>query len=339
MDEIWIDVYPELKLSQYQVSSFGRIKNKKFNYIFNPKPRRDGYLCARFLVDNDNGNKLLKSFYYHRIVGYSFLKNPKNLLTIDHINNKRNDNRIENLRWASYSDQNKNKKKKTTIAGLNVYQCDLKGNIIKKWNSITDAHKNLNIKVQNICRVLKKVRPTAGGFKWIYANENLHNEIWKKVPLGSDYINTFASNLGRIKTSNILLGCIKQSGYVEIAIKNIKENKHKTFKVHILICKAFNGNIKNKYVNHIDENRSNNKIENLEWVTHKENLNHSLKLHNYEKPNSLSKPILQISSNSVKEFSSINYASKQTGISSHYIKKSCLNNIKTTDGTLWKYKI
>lgn len=338
MEEIWIDIYPELKLSQYQVSSFGRIKNKKSNYIFNPKPRKDGYLCGRFLVDNEK-NKLLRSFYYHRIIGYSFLKNPKNLLTIDHINKKRNDNRIENLRWSTYTDQNKNRNIKTTIAGTNIYQCDLNGNIIKKWKSITDAHKNLNIKVQNICRVLKKTRPTAGGFKWIYANENLHNEIWKKVPLGNDYINTFASNLGRIKTSNILLGCIKQSGYVEVAIKNIKENKHKTFKVHILICKAFKGDVKNKYVNHIDENRSNNKIENLEWTTHKENLNHSLKLHNYERPNSLSKSILQISSNSVKEFSSIHYASKQTGISIYSIKKSCLNNIKTTDGIIWRYKV
>lgn len=339
MAEIWIDVHPDLKLTRYEVSSFGRIKSKNSDYVFNPRPRSDGYLTGSFLVDNEFSLKIKKSFYYHRIVASSFLKNPENLPTVDHINKIHSDNKIVNLRWSTYSDQNRNKNVNSTIAGSSIYQCDLEGNIIKKWNSITEAHNNLNIKVQNICRVLKKKRPTAGGFSWKYANEDLPNEIWKKVPLNANYIETFASNLGRIKTTNLLHGTIKQSGYVEVAIKNIQENKHKTFKAHVLVCMAFVENLNNKpVVNHKDENRSNNKIENLEWMTHKENLDHSLKLHNYEKPHGLSKSVLQISSDSIKEFSSIYFASKQTGISVYSIRNSCVNKKELPGGFVWKYK-
>jgi hypothetical protein len=68
-------------------------------------------------------------------------------------------------------------------------------------------------------------------------------------------------------------------------------------------------------------------------TTRTDNLNYSLKLHNYERPNCLSKSILQISADS------INYTSKQTGISIYSIKKSCLNNIKISGGIIWKYKV
>lgn len=73
-------------------------------------------------------------------------------------------------------------------------------------------------------------------------------------------------------------------------------------------------------------------------MTHKENLDHSLKLHNYEKPHSLSKSVLQISSNSIKEFSSIYFASKQTGISVYSIRNSCVNKRELSGGFVWKYK-
>ena len=50
-----------------------------------------------------------KHYKKHRIIGDQFIPNPDNLPYIDHINRNRTDNRIENLRWVSRSENNKNK--------------------------------------------------------------------------------------------------------------------------------------------------------------------------------------------------------------------------------------
>lgn len=62
--------------------------------------KKDGYFVITL-----NG----RQYYKHRIIGEMFLDNPDNLPCIDHINHDRGDNRTQNLRWVSYSENNKNK--------------------------------------------------------------------------------------------------------------------------------------------------------------------------------------------------------------------------------------
>lgn len=50
-----------------------------------------------------------KTYRKHRIIGQQFIPNPNNLPQIDHINGNRSDNRLENLRWVSVSDNQRNK--------------------------------------------------------------------------------------------------------------------------------------------------------------------------------------------------------------------------------------
>ncbi len=187
-EEIWKDLPPELKLSKYQVSSYGRIKKIGTQYIFNGKPHITGYVRTNLLLDD--GTKQLFSF--HVLVAKTFIENPENKPTVNHINTIKHDNRVYNLEWATHQEQNY-KENKTPFKSPNkakaVYQMDLNGNIIKKWDKIKDAEITLKISSKNICKVLSGQRTHTGGFKWKYVeiNDHIEGEVWKQVPLGKDY--------------------------------------------------------------------------------------------------------------------------------------------------------
>lgn len=106
---------------------------------------------------------------------------------------------------------------------------------------------------------------------------NNTQEIWKIIPFAPDYK---ISNLGRVmsckyKNQKILTPSKKDTGYFEIGL-SYKPNKRKWFLVHRLVLSVFNPipNMDQMEVNHKDENKSNNKLDNLEWVTSAENYNY-----------------------------------------------------------------
>ena len=108
-------------------------------------------------------------------------------------------------------------------------------------------------------------------------------EIWKDVVGFEDYYQV--SNLGRVKRikggrgthiGKILHGAPATDGYWRVLLR--KNSKSKCVNVHILVAKAFIPNPDNKpEVNHIDGNKLNNACSNLEWVSHKENMDHAWK--------------------------------------------------------------
>ena len=113
---------------------------------------------------------------------------------------------------------------------------------------------------------------------------NVDNEVWVDV---KGYENIYkVSNKGKVKTNKGLIKktFINNSGYECIDLhKNRKRKKHL---IHRLVIEAFKPNPdKNKYteVNHIDENKLNNNLDNLEWVTPSENRQHSIKSGRYAK--------------------------------------------------------
>lgn len=113
-------------------------------------------------------------------------------------------------------------------------------------------------------------------------------EIWKKI---KEYPNYEISNYGRVRSlkyySNvhkkyydrvlILKEKTNRYGYKMITLSN--ENGRKCFTIHRLVAKAFIDNKSNyNEVNHIDGNKSNNKFNNLEWCTRRDNILHAYKL-------------------------------------------------------------
>ena len=88
----------------YVIFEDGVVINIKTGIEMKSRLNKTGYY--RIALSN---NKKQKYFRLHRLLALAFIPNPDNKETVDHINRVRSDNRLENLRWASKSDQQRNK--------------------------------------------------------------------------------------------------------------------------------------------------------------------------------------------------------------------------------------
>lgn len=126
-----------------------------------------------------------RTFTVHRLVAKAFIPNPENKSTVNHKDGNKRNNIVENLEWNTISENTKHgfrvlgrKPNKTALGkfGKNnpsskpIYQIDIKTNkIIKKWDSITEAQKEL--KIGHVSCVCYGRRNHAGGFKWEFVNK------------------------------------------------------------------------------------------------------------------------------------------------------------------------
>lgn len=112
-----------------------------------------------------------------------------------------------------------------------------------------------------------------------YNYNDLPGEIWKTVPSLNHMYEV--SNLGRVrntKSKKLLKLQTNASGYY-IFSAYIEPNKPVTTPVHRAVAEVFLGKCPNNYeVNHIDGNKKNNNVNNLEYVTRSENLLHAYKI-------------------------------------------------------------
>lgn len=164
-------------------------------------------------------------------------------------------------------------------------------------------------------------------------------EIWKKIIIDDTEYNYEVSNTGNIRNTqtNKLLKQSIRAQYYGVSLCN--NNKKKTYNIHTLVVATmFIDNPNNsKVVNHIDGNKFNNNIKNLEWCSYKENTSHALdnkliKLHR-KKVKQLSYDGTQI----IKIYDSIRDAEKETGISNKQISKVCRKKMPTAHGFRWEY--
>lgn len=166
--EQWRDI-PDYK-GIYQVSNYGRIKSFERNGtkggILKPNKRQDGYLQVG-LHKNGKG----KTFAVHQLVALTFLKNPNNLPQINHKDENKENNHVDNLEWVTpkenvnYGTRNERDSKTKRIPILQ-YTKDMV--FIRDWESILSASIELNINNRNICSCCKNKRKSAGGFIWKY---------------------------------------------------------------------------------------------------------------------------------------------------------------------------
>ena len=99
MKEIWKDI--KGYEGRYQVSSLGRVYSNKSNIIRKPKSNKDGYLEVSLWK---NGKS--HTFLIHRLVAEHFIPNINNKTCVNHINSKRDDNKVNNLEWVNIQENN-----------------------------------------------------------------------------------------------------------------------------------------------------------------------------------------------------------------------------------------
>ena len=259
------------KFSKYSCSKSGKIRNNQTHCILSPYKRPSGY--TRVYIKDDNKNQ--RSMYVHQLVALTWIPNPEDKPTVNHINKIVGDNRVENLEWATHQEQSDhkikfNKENNTSKINKNsnrgIWKCDPKtSQKIKYYKTLNDATLDLNIpeKKDSMISYAALNNTIKLGYKWIYDDhyieEDNSGEKWKLYhkDVNNEY---YISNQGRVRNKKRLLkGNTTEDGYKYIIISG----KYK--KIHTMVAEKFIENPNNyNIVNHKDGKQSNNVYTNLE---------------------------------------------------------------------------
>lgn len=182
--EIWKDIKGYEGL--YQISNLGRVKSLEKTIIrkngikqhFKEKILSNwvGEYVYTILYKNGKG----KTYAIHSLVAKAFLPNLNDKSIVNHKDEDKHNNKVSNLEWCDYiynnnynlkSEKTKEKLKNGKLSKI-VYQYDLKGDLIRRWESTKEIERKLKYKNQSIsaCCLLKQA--TAYGYIWRYERKD-----------------------------------------------------------------------------------------------------------------------------------------------------------------------
>lgn len=184
-NEIWKPVKDYEGL--YEVSNFGRVRSLDMvlpmiaNGVVTTRVRHGvlrkfhkGHTGYDYVMLRKQGHP--RNCRVHRIVAQAFIPNPNNLPEVNHKDENKSNNRADNLEWCTSS---YNHRYGTTIERAAdkirrpVFQLSMDGQIIKRYNSVTEAEKATGVTTSTISGCCKGSygHKSAGGYRWRYADD------------------------------------------------------------------------------------------------------------------------------------------------------------------------
>lgn len=327
--EIWKQLPEKLKLSRYEVSNLGRIRHIKLG-VANGKLSHTGYWYSYLSFDSGKSHNRL----HHRLVAYAFLDNPEGKPVVDHIDRNKQNNHVDNLRWATYSENSYNTLGSSGNRGRKVIRINPRTQERKQFNSVKEAAAASGCNSWTITNALKGNVGKNAMYKWEpVLEEDLEGEVWIDTCYGG--VNLKVSNMGRVK--NMKGKILKQSlngDYMKVSVGK------KSTSVHKVICHAFHGNpptAEQNTVNHKNHDTTNNTAENLEWASMTEQIAHQRKSENNH---STGKKVIQYNLETgvtIKEWPSVKNACETLGLTRDSVYKVVANGMPTTNGSGWRY--
>ena len=162
---------------RYEVSNLGEVRSLPRTMKARHGGKPGGYhMKGKILKKNDSPNGYYfvplgkgKSGFVHRLVLEAFVPNPENKPCCDHIDANRHNNRVDNLRWATYFENNSHPHA-VAMRSRPVLQLDKDtGEVIARYATLSEAQ--AKFKTGIISKCCRGIYKKAAGYKWKYADE------------------------------------------------------------------------------------------------------------------------------------------------------------------------
>lgn len=182
--EIWKDVVGYEGL--YEVSNFGRVRSVPHNTfvmrrkdsipyqhrtkakILSTRKNKWGYIKVN-LYRNTVRSREMKTALVHRLVAEAFLDNPNQCKYINHKDENKENNSVENLEWCTASYNNNYGSRKYTRT-RRVRQFSLSGELLNEFYGLREAERKTGVSHAVISACCSGNRSTSGDYKWEYAS-------------------------------------------------------------------------------------------------------------------------------------------------------------------------
>lgn len=164
MEEIWCPIKGYEGV--YEVSDKGRVKSLKYGKerILKPIRNLNGYIQVKLRKNGDN-----KMCCVHRLVAQTFIPNPDNLPEVNHKDENKENNSVQNLEWCDRK-YNNNYGTRNQMVSMKlskpILQYTKSGELVREWKSATDVQRTLGYAYQHISNCCTGRYKSAYNFIW-----------------------------------------------------------------------------------------------------------------------------------------------------------------------------
>ena len=341
-----IRLQSEALARKFEVSSLGRVKTQS-GVTHYGSASSHGY--RQVFIER-------KAYYVHRLVVRAFHGPPPTAAhtCVNHIDRNKANNAVDNLEYATPSGNARHAwatraRSSARQAKPVLYRPVGTGPSWSVLASQSEGARTLGVDSSNLCKCCNGHARSAGGYEFKFGEEALlPGEVWQPAKYPGMTValsNWMVSSHGRVQTLNgrVTHGSCTASGYFSMLYSRRKEGLQRRLLVHRLVAATFLGQPRTPdlHVNHLDGNPGNNHVNNLEYATPAENMQHAYARMGdckQQRPNAR-KPVLarEIDECCWLHFESLKAAAAHTGVHVSSISNVCRGRSDSVKNWLFRF--